>query len=119
MNCIASGDFFVVPTVTFKVLFVLVVLSHARRHVVPFDVTTNPTAEWTAQQITKAFPWEEAPRYLVHDRDRSYGHAFRRRIIAMGISEIMTAPRPPWQNGYVERLIRSVHRERSRPRDRL
>ena len=107
-HCTASIDFLVVPTLTFKILFVLVVLSHDRRKVVHFGVTPNPTAEWTAQQITKAFPWDEAPTFLIRDRHRTYGRAFRDRVTAMGIMEVPTAPRSPWQNGYVERIIGCV-----------
>ncbi len=91
--CTASIDFLVVPTLTFKILFVLVILSHDRRKVVHFGVTPNPTAEWTAQQITEAFPWDEAPRFLIRDRHRTYGQAFRDRVTAMGIMEVPTAPR--------------------------
>jgi transposase InsO family protein len=111
LYCTASIDFLVVPTLTFKILFVLVVLSHDRRKVVHFGVTANPTAEWTAQQITEAFPWDEAPRFLIRDRHCTYGQAFRDRVTAMGIEDLPTAPRSPWQNGYVERVIGSVRRE--------
>jgi len=110
-HCTASIDFLVVPTLTFKILFVLVVLSHDRRKVVHFGVTPNPTAEWTAQQITEAFPWDEAPSFLIRDRHRTYGRVFRDRVTAMGIMEVPTAPRSPWQNGYVERIIGSIRRE--------
>ena len=96
-------DFFVVPTVTFRVLFVFVVLAHERRRVVHFNVTAHPTARWTAQQITEAFPWDTSPRFLLRDRDKSYGEAFRKRARAMGIKEVLTAPRSPWQNPYAER----------------
>jgi len=101
-------DFFVVPTVRFRVLFVL---AHHRRRVVHFGVTENPTEEWTAQQIIEAFPWDEAPRYLLRDRDGVYGQAFRRRVRSMGIEEVITAPRSPWQNPHAERLIGSIRRE--------
>ena len=104
-------DFFVVPTVRFRVLFVLVVLHHQRRRVLHFGVTENPTAEWTAQQIVEAFPWGETPRYLSRDRDGVYGKHFRNRVRAMGIEEVMTAPQSPWQNPYAERLIGSIRRE--------
>jgi transposase InsO family protein len=96
---------------TFKIFFVLVVLSHDRRKVVHFGVTANPTAEWTAQQMTEAFPWDEAPRFLIRDRHRTYGQTFRDRVTAMGILDAPTAPRSPWQNGYVERIIGSIRRE--------
>ena len=104
-------DFFVVPTVRHKVLFVLVILAHHRRRVVHFNVTKHPTAEWTAQQVIEAFPWNEAPRYLLRDRDSIYGASFRQRVCNMGIKEVVIAPRSPWQNPYVERLIGSIRRE--------
>jgi putative transposase len=111
MHDMIALDFFTVPTVTYKVLFVLVILAHARRRVVHFQVTEHPTAQWTAQQVVEAFPWDAAPRYLVHDRDRIYGAPFRQRVRNMEIREVMTAPRSPWQNPYVERLIGSIRRE--------
>ena len=101
-------DFFVVPTVTFRVLSVLVILAHERRRVVHFHITAHPTAQWTAQQVVEAFPWEEAPRYLLRDRDRIYSTRFQRRVRIMGIEEVLTTPRSPWQNPHVERLIGSV-----------
>ena len=104
-------DFFVVPTVLFKVLFVFVVLAHERRRVVHINVTDAPTAQWTAQQLVEAFPWETAPRYLLRDRDAVYGVAFSSRVQTMGIHEVKTAPRSPWQNPYVERLIGTLRRE--------
>jgi transposase InsO family protein len=104
-------DFFTVPTVTFRVLFVLVILAHARRRVVHFNVTEHPTAHWTAQQVVEAFPWNETPRYLLRDRDGIYGAAFRQRVQHMGIKEVVIAPWSPWQNPYVERLIGSIRRE--------
>jgi transposase InsO family protein len=104
-------DFFTVPTVTFKVLFVLVILAHERRRIVHFNVTEHPTAQWTAQQVVEAFPWDEAPRYLLRGRDRIYGMAFQQRVRHMGIKEVLTAPQSPWQNPYVERLIGSIRRE--------
>ncbi len=104
-------DFFVVPTITFRVLFVFVVLAHDRRRIVHFNVTAHPTAEWTAQQIREAFPWETAPRFLLRDRDGIYGKAFRDCVAAMGIEDIRTAPQCPWQNPYVERLTGSIRRE--------
>jgi transposase InsO family protein len=108
---LVSCDFFTVPTVTFKVLFVFVVLAHERRRIVHVNVTEHPTAQWTAQQIVEAFPWDETPRYLLRDRDAIYSGAFRRRLWTMGIEEVLTAPRSPWQNPYVERLIGSIRRE--------
>jgi putative transposase len=104
-------DFFIVPTVACKVLFVLVILAHHRRRVVHFNVTEHPTAEWTAQQVIDAFPWDEAPRYLLRDRDRIYSASFRQRVRHMGIEDVVIAPRSPWQNPYVERLIGSIRRE--------
>jgi transposase InsO family protein len=108
---IASIDLFVVRTISFKPLYGLVVLRHARRRLVAISVTSNPTAEWIAGQVTDAFPWDEAPRHLIRDRDRAYGPAYTRRIRAMGIRDRPTAPRSPWQNGHVERLIGSIRRE--------
>ena len=104
-------DFFVVPTVTFRVFFVLVSLAHERRRIIHFSITEHPTAQWTAHQMVEAFPWDEAPRYLLRDRDRIYGIYFRQRVRHMGIHEVVTAPRSPWQNPYVERLIGSIRRE--------
>lgn len=108
---LVSIDFFTVPTATMRVLYVMLVLSHDRRRIVHFNVTPNPTAAWTAQQVVEAFPWETAPRYLVRDRDAIYGASFRGRIEHIGIEEVVTAPRSPWQNPFVERLIGSVRRE--------
>jgi putative transposase len=104
-------DFFVVPTVTFRVLFVLVILAHERRRIIHFSITEHPTAQWTAQQVVEAFPWDEAPRYLLRDRDPIYGTYFRQRVRHMGIHEVVTAPRSPWQNPYIERVIGSIRRE--------
>ena len=108
---IAACDFFTVPTVTFRVLYVFIVLCHDRRQIVHFNVTTNPYAEWTAQQIINAFPYEEAPRFLLRDRDGIYGDHFKKRIKDMGIEEVLIAPRSPWQNPYCERVIGSIRRE--------
>jgi transposase InsO family protein len=107
----AALDFFTVPTVTFRVLFVLAVLRHDRRRVVHFNVTEHPTAAWTAQQVVEAFPWDSAPRYLLRDRDAIYGALFRRRVTGLGIEEVLIAPRSPWQNPYVERMIGTLRRE--------
>jgi putative transposase len=104
-------DFFVVPTVTYKVLFVLPILAHHRRRVVHFHITEHPTAAWTAQQVVDAFAWDEAPRYLLRDRDRIYSTSFRQRVRHMGIEEVLIARRSPWQNPYVEQLIGSIRRE--------
>jgi putative transposase len=108
---LVSVDFFTVPTVMFKVLFVFVVLAHERRRVVHINVTDAPTAQWTAQQLVEAFPWETAPRYLLRDRDAVYGVVFSSRVQALGIREVKAAPRSPWQNPYVERLIGTLRRE--------
>jgi putative transposase len=106
-----SMDFFTVSTLTGRILFVLVVLSHDRRRVVHVNATEHPTAIWTAQQVVDAFPDETAPRWLLRDRDSIYSHAFRRRVATMGIEEVVSAPLSPWQSPYVERLIGSIRRE--------
>ena len=108
---LVSIDFFTVPTATFRVLFVFVVLAHERRRVIHFNVTDSPSAKWTAQQILEAFPWGTAPRYLLRDRDGIYGHEFASRVGHMGIKEVKTAPRSPWQNPYAERLIGTLRRD--------
>jgi transposase InsO family protein len=108
---IAAVDLFVLPTVAFQTLYCLIVLRHGRRHWMSFGVTSNPTAEWISRQITEAFPWDHAPRYLIRDRDTSYGPVFVQRLRAMGIRDRPVAPRSPWQNAYVERLIGSIRRE--------
>src|ERR1039457_2234976 len=108
---IAAIDMFVVATATFRLLYALIVLRHDRRAIIHFDVTENPTQVWLARQMTEAFPWDTAPGYLLRDRDASYGAAFRNRVRVMGIKEVVTAPRSPWQNPYVERLIGSSRRE--------
>ncbi len=104
-------DFFTMPTATFRILYAFIVLCHHRRRVVHFNVTEHPTAEWTAQQIIDAFPNEEAPRFLIRDRDSVYGEFFRQRVKHMGIEEVVTAARSPWQNPYVERIHGSIRRE--------
>jgi putative transposase len=111
LGSLVSVDSFVVSTMMFKVLFVFVVLVHDRRRVVHINVTDAPTAQWTAQQLVEAFPWETAPRYLLRDRDAVSGVVFSSRAQAMGIHEVKTAPRSPWQNPYVERLIGTLRRE--------
>jgi len=100
-----SVDFFVVPTVSFRILYVFLVLAHERRRVVHFNVTDHPTAEWTPQQLVQAFPYDTAPRYLLRDRDRIYGESFRMQAANMEINEVLTAARSPWQSPYIERLI--------------
>jgi len=108
---IVSIDFIVVPTIRFTMLYVLVFLSIDRRRVVHFNVTEHPTAAWTAQQVVEAFPWDTPPKYLLRDRDGIYGNWFRGRVKNMGIEEVLTAPRSPWQNPYSERLNGSIRRE--------
>jgi putative transposase len=109
--CLVSIDFFVVPTVRNRVLYVFVVLAHLRRRVLHFAITEHPTAEWTSRQIVEAFPWDTAPRYMLRDRDGIYGDVFRGRVKSMGIEEVLIAPHSPWQNPFVERLIGSVRRD--------
>jgi putative transposase len=104
-------DFFTVPTATFRVLYVFVILQHESRKVVHFNVAGNPTAKWTAQQIVEACPWDTSPKFLLRDRDGIYGDRFQKRVENMGIKEIKTAPRSPWQNPYLERLIGSIRRD--------
>jgi len=108
---IAAMDFLVVPTVGFRLLFTWVVLRHDRRQFLSFGVTAHPTAAWVSQQITKAFPWDKAPTYLLRDRDAVYGAVVHKRLQAMGIRDRPIAPRSPWPNGHVERLIGSIRRE--------
>jgi transposase InsO family protein len=108
---IAAMDLFVVPTISFDLLYILVIVRLARRDLIWINVTTHPTADWIARQITEAFPWNEAPRYLTRDRDRVYGAAVTRRFRAMGIRDKPIAPGSPWQNGFAERLIGSIRRE--------
>jgi transposase InsO family protein len=108
----AACDFFVVPMVTFQRLFCFVVMSLDRRRILHINVTKHPTAEWTAQQLVEAFPGDRwMPRFLQRDRDGIYGWAFRRKVTALGIEELVSAPRSPWQNAYVERVIGSIRRE--------
>ena len=107
----AAMDFFVVPTATFRLLYVLVVMSHERRKVIHLNITDSPTAAWTAQQLVNAFPYDTAPKYLLRDRDSIYGSVFVQRVQGMGIKEKLIAPSSPWQNPFVERLIGSIRRE--------
>src|SRR2546428_10507294 len=108
---LVSIDFFTVPTLQLRVLFVFVVLAHERRRVLHFNVTEHPTEEWTGQQIIEAFPEDVVPRYLIRDRDGVYGSHFRNRVQGMGIHEVLTAARSPWQNPFAERLVGSIRRE--------
>jgi transposase InsO family protein len=106
-----SVDFFTVPTAAFRVLYVFLVLAHERRKVLHFNVTDSPSAAWTAQQLTEAFPYCNPPRYLLRDRDSIYGLEFAARAISLGLEQKLIAPRSPWQNPFVERLIGSIRRE--------
>jgi transposase InsO family protein len=108
---LVSIDFFTVPTVTLRVRFVFVVLEHRRRQVLHFNVTDHHTAAWTAQQIVEAFVDRDTPGYVIRDRDGVYGDDLRLRIASLGIEEVLTAPRSPWQNPYAERLIGSIRRD--------
>ena len=108
---IAAMDLFVVPTISFDLLYALIIVRLDRRGLVWVNVTTNPTAEWIARQLTEAFPWDEAPHYLIRDRDQIYGAIVTRRLRAMGIRDKPTASASPWQNGFAERLIGSIRRE--------
>jgi transposase InsO family protein len=110
-ECLAAIDFFTVPTARFRVLYVFIVLSHDRRQVIHFNVTEHPTAQWAAQQLVEGFPFDSAARYLLRDRDAIYGEKVRRRIMSMGIEEVVTAPRSPWQNPFCERVIGSFRRD--------
>ncbi len=108
---IVAIDFFVVPTLTFRLLFAFIVLRHDRRQLVHVNVTDHPSAAWTAQQIVDTFPNDTGPRYLLRDRDTIYGDGFRCRIARMGIHEVLIAPHAPWQNPFAERVIGSIRRE--------
>jgi transposase InsO family protein len=108
---LVSIDFFVVPTATFRILYVFLVLEHERRPVVHFNVTDGPSAQWTSQQWVNAFPYDSGPEYVIRDRDKVYGAAFERRVRAMGIEQVLTAPRSPWQNPYCERVIGTLRRD--------
>ena len=108
---LVSVGFLTVPTATFRVLFVLLVLAHDRRRIIHFNVTEHPTAEWTSQQMVEAFGEGEAPRFMTRDRDAVYGTTFRERVKALGIEEVVIAPHSPWQNPYVERVIGTLRRE--------
>jgi len=111
LQTLPGMDLFVVPTIGFDLLYAFVIVPLGRRELIRTNVTANPTAEWVARQITEAFPWNEAPRYMIPDRDRIYGAVATRRLRAMGIRDKPTAPASPWQNGFAERLIGSIRRE--------
>jgi transposase InsO family protein len=104
-------DLFVVPTISFRLLYGFLILQHGRRQILWLAVTAHPTAEWITRQLTEAYGWKAAPRYVVRDRDAIYGDIFIRRLRAMGIRDRPTAAQSPWQNGYTERLIGSIRRE--------
>src|SRR5438309_6166568 len=111
VKSMVSVDFFVVPTIRFQILYVFLVLAHDRRRILHFGVTAHPTAEWAAHQLREAFPWDSSPRYLLRDRDRIFGQEFVDQVKAMGIKQVLSAPRSPWQRAYVERLIGTIRRE--------
>ncbi len=108
---IAAIDMFVVASVSFRLLYVTIILAHDRRRIIHTAVTEHPTAAWLSRQVTEAFPWDTAPRYLLRDHDASYGSYFRNRVEAMGITEVVSAPRSRWQKAFVERVIGSIRRE--------
>jgi transposase InsO family protein len=108
---IVAMDLFVVPTISFRLLYGLLIMGHGRRQILWFGVTAHPTAEWIANQLTEACGWEQIPRYLIRDRDRAYGEIFVRRVRSIGIRDRPTSSRSPWQNAYAERLIGSIRRE--------
>jgi putative transposase len=111
ITSMVSVDFFTVPTIRFEILYVFLILAYERRRIVHFAVTMHPTAEWTVQQLREAFPWDSAPRYLLRDGDRIFGNEFVDQVKAMGIKQVLSALRSPWQRAYVERLIGSIRRE--------
>jgi len=110
-DCLASIDFCVVPTASFRILYVFLVLMHDRRRVDHFGVTEHPSATWVSQQLREAFPFDSAPRYLIRDRDSIYGTAVANTLEALGVEEVVIAPRSPWQSPYVERFIGSLRRD--------
>jgi transposase InsO family protein len=111
VKSMVSVDFFTVPTIRFQVLYVFLVLAHDRRRILHFNVTAHPTVAWTIQQLREAFPFDQTPRYLLRDRDRIFGDEFRKDVQAMGIQEVLSTPRSPWQRAYVERVIGTIRRE--------
>ncbi len=108
---IVACDFFTVPTVTFRQLYAFVMLRHSDRQILHINVTANPTAAWTRRQVVEAFPYDEAPKYLLHDRASVFNDDFRRMLRNLGIKDVRTAYRSPWQNPYCERVIGSIRRE--------
>src|ERR1700726_1807111 len=108
---VAATDMFGVPTISLRLLYGLLIMGHGRRHILWFGVTAHPTAEWIANQATESCGWEQAPRYLIRDRDGAYGEVFIRRLRSIGIRDRPTSPRSPWENAYAERLIGSIRRE--------
>jgi putative transposase len=108
---IVSVDFFTVPTIRFQILYVFLVLAHERRRILHFAITQHPTVEWTAQQLREAFPCDTAPRFLLRDRNRIFGQEFVEQVQAMGVEQVLSTPRSPWQRAYVERLIGTIRRE--------
>jgi putative transposase len=111
VTTLVSVDFFTVPTIRFQILYVFLVLAHDRRRILHFNVTAHPTAEWTGQQLREAFPFDQIPRYLLRDRDGIFGDDFNRQVRDLGITEVLSAPRSPWQSAYVERVIGTIRRE--------
>jgi putative transposase len=111
VQSLVSVDFFTVQTIRFQVLYVFLVLAHDRRRILHFNVTAHPTAEWTAHQLVQAFPWDSAPHYLLRDRDGIFGGDFVQQAKAMGIKEVLSATRSPWQRAYIERVIGTIRRE--------
>lgn len=110
-EAIAAIDFFTVPTATFRILYVFIVIEHSRRQILHFNVTEHPTAQWTVQQLTEAFPFDSVPRYLLRDGDAIYGERVQRRIAHLNIQDLVTTPASPWKNAYAERVIGSIRRE--------
>lgn len=108
---IVASDFIVVPTITFRLLYVFIIMGHNRREILHFGVTRHPTSQWAAQQTVTAFDWKGTPEYLIRDRDKIYGKEFRTRVLALKIQEVLTSYRSPWQNGFIERLNGSIRRE--------
>jgi len=108
---IVSIDFFTVPTATFRVIYVFLVLDNTRRKILHFNLSDSPTERWAEQQIVEVFPWDTVPSHLIRDRDGKFGHEFNRRVSSLEIEQILTSPHSPWQNPYVERVIGSIRRE--------